>query len=405
MRVLIVDDERRVADTLVMILEREGYEAACAYSGAAALQKIGSFTRDCVISDVLMSGMNGIELCATIEKLHPDCHILLFSGQASTNLLVEKAKTQGHRWELLAKPVDPDELLERLSSLHAPSVSAAALTPLQPGWRNEFHAGIEQAFGKFLVASGEYITKYTHNAYDFSVLGNTPIFFPIGWQRSKIPAFAGRVSVPNFHGFSALVVMSSVSARFFTPQVSGAGATPSAPVGVFRIDHDEKFNQTTHVQYQPKKNAPWFGFNWRYDSGMVAGAVPFATDTTTPVDLSGLSADEQFQAGLFCGNQRATLTSPLTTCAPALYGSTLISIPKPGTENDDKNPPRIAPRQIFDLSIGDDNVFGGDKYKWSLQLTAINLTDQYALYNFLSTFSGTHYVTPRAFTAQVGFHF
>jgi carboxypeptidase family protein/TonB-dependent receptor-like protein len=283
--------------------------------------------------------------------------------------------------------------------------SAADLTPLEPGWRNEFHAGIEQAFGKFLVASGEYITKYTHNAYDFSVLGNTPIFFPIGWQRSKIPAFAGRVSMPNFHGFSALVVMSSVSARFFTPQVSGAGATPSAPVGVFRIDHDERFNQTTHLQYQPKKNAPWFGFNWRYDSGMVAGAVPFASDTTTPVDLSGLSADQQFQAGLFCGNQRATLTAQLTTCAPSLFGSTLISVPKPGTENDDKNPPRIAPRHIFDLSIGDDNLFGGDKYKWSLQLTAINLTNQYALYNFLSTFSGTHYVTPRAFTVQVGFHF
>jgi hypothetical protein len=283
--------------------------------------------------------------------------------------------------------------------------SAAALTPLQPGWRNEFHAGIEQAFGKFLVASGEYITKYTHNAYDFSVLGNTPIFFPIGWQRSKIPAFAGRVSVPNFHGLSALVVMSSVSARFFTPQVSGAGATPSSPVGVFRIDHDERFNQTTHLQYQPKKNAPWFGFNWRYDSGMVAGAVPFATDTTMPVDLTGLSADQQFQAGLLCGNQRATLIAPLTTCAPSLFGSTLISVPKAGTENDDKNPPRIAPRHIFDLSIGDDNLFGSDKYKWSLQLTAINLTNQYALYNFLSTFSGTHYVTPRAFTAQVGFHF
>jgi CheY-like chemotaxis protein len=105
----------------VMILELEGYEAASAYSGPAALQKIETFTPDCVISDVLMSGMNGIELCAKIKKLHPDCHILLFSGQASTNLLVEKAKAQGHRWELLAKPVDPDELLERLSSLPAHS--------------------------------------------------------------------------------------------------------------------------------------------------------------------------------------------------------------------------------------------------------------------------------------------
>src|SRR5438874_12931121 len=111
-----------------------------------------------------------------------------------------------------------------------------------------------------------------HNAYDFSILGNTPIFFPIAWETSKIPGFAGRVSVPNLHGFSALMVFSTVAARFFLPQVSGAGATPSAPGGVFRIDHDEKFNQTTHLQYQPWQRGPWIGFNWRYDSGLVAGA-------------------------------------------------------------------------------------------------------------------------------------
>jgi len=62
--------------------------------------------------------------------------------------------------------------------------------------------------------------------------------------------------------------------------------------------------------------------------GLVAGAVPFATDTTTPVDLTGLTADQQIQAGLFCGNQLPTLTTPLTTCAPAQYGSTRINIPR-----------------------------------------------------------------------------
>jgi hypothetical protein len=283
--------------------------------------------------------------------------------------------------------------------------AASGTTPLSPGWRNEFHAGLEQAFGKYLVFSGEYVWKFTHNAYDFSILGNTPIFFPIAWDRSKIPGFAGRVSVPNFHGFSALVVFSTVSARFFLPQVSGAGAVPSAPEGVFRIDHDEKFNQTTHLQYQIGKNGPWIGFNWRYDSGLVAGAVPFATDATTLVDLTILSADQQMQAGLFCGNVHPTLSSPLTSCAPSQYGSTLVSIPAPGTENDDKNPPRIAPRHLFDLAVGDDNLFRGDKYKWSLRLTAINVTNKVALYNFLSTFSGTHFVTPRAYTAELGFHF
>jgi hypothetical protein len=82
-----------------------------------------------------------------------------------------------------------------------------------------------------------------------------------------------------------------------------------------------------------------------------------------------------------------------------------VKVPAPGTENDDKNPPRIQPRNLFDMSLGDDNLFKGDTRTWSLRLSAINITNKYALYNFLSTFSGTHYVTPRAFTAEVGFHF
>jgi Carboxypeptidase regulatory-like domain len=286
--------------------------------------------------------------------------------------------------------------------------ATSGLTPFSPGWRNEFHAGIQQALGRYLVFSGEYIWKYTHNAYDFSVLGATPITFPIEWHNSKIPGFAGRISVPNFHRFSALMVFSSVAARFFTPQLGGAGATPAAPLGVFRIDHDEKFNQTTHLQYQPWLRGPWFGFNWRYDSGLVAGAVPFAPTVSGFVDLagSGLTADQQFQAGLFCATQHATPTIALPgTCLGSQFGSNLVQVPAPGTENDDHNPPRIAPRHLFDIAIGHDNVFGGDRYKMSLQFTAINVTNQVALYNFLSTFSGTHYVTPRTMTAEIGFHF
>ena len=300
------------------------------------------------------------------------------------------------------------------------------LTPLAPGWRNEFHAGVEQAFGKYLVFSGEYIWKYTHNAFDFSILGNSPITFPVEWDRSKIPGFAGRVSVPNYHGFSALMVFSSVAARYFTPQLGGAGATPSAPAGVFRIDHDEKFNQTTHIQYQFGKTGAWMGFNWRYDSGLVAGPVPCAgsncangpAGTDSIVDTSILSPDQQFQAGLFCGSIHALAPStanPLgvpigsglgaNLCPASQYGSSLMKIPVAGTENDDKNPPRIAARHLFDLAVGDDNLFHGDKRKWSAQVTVINLANNVALYNFLSTFSGTHYVTPRTVTGQIGFSF
>jgi len=297
------------------------------------------------------------------------------------------------------------------------------LTPLSPGYRNEFHAGLQQAFGRYLVIDGEYIWKYTHNAYDFSVLGATPITFPIEWHNSKIPGYAIRASVPNWHGLTALVVMSSVAARFFEPQIGGVGATPGGEKGVFRIDHDEKFNLTAHLQYQPWKRGPWFGFNWRYDSGLVAGAVPCAggycangpLGSDTVVDVSGLSPDQQFQAGLFCGNVRATppsaanpLGTPITPtglCPASTYGSTLLQIPQPGTENDDHNPPRVAGRSLFDFAIGHDNIFNGDRFRWSAQVTVINATNNYALYNFLSTFSGTHYVTPRAVTGQIGFHF
>jgi hypothetical protein len=299
-----------------------------------------------------------------------------------------------------------------MSSTVSPCVTT---TPLTPGWRNEFHAGLQQAFGKYFVLDGEYIWKYTHKAYDFSVLGNTPITFPIEWSRSKIPGFAVRGSMPNYRGLSAFIVLSHVSARFFEPQASGIGATPAGSE-VFRIDHDEVFNQTTHLQYQPWKKGPWVGLNWRYDSGLVAGALPCAggtcangpNGTDSIVDVSGLTPDQQFQAGLYCGAVYASPTIPISPsglCPAAQYGSKLVRIPAAGTENDDHNPARIAPRNLFDLAVGDDNLFHGEKRKWSLRLSAVNLTNREALYNFLSTFSGTHYVSPRALTAVIGFHF
>jgi hypothetical protein len=302
-----------------------------------------------------------------------------------------------------------------LSSNGCNSAVIAALVPcvqasLPPGFRNEFHAGLQQAVGRHIVAGGDYIWKYTHNSFDFSVLGNTPITFPIDWHSSKIPGFAANVTVPNFHGFTADVVMSSVAARFFSPQVGGLGTVPSTTAGqAFRIDHDEKFNATTHLQYQVTRrgllSGLWGGGNWRFDSGQVAGAMPFATNATTPVDLSSLSNDQQFEAGISCGGVQATPTSGFQSCAPAQYASSLIKIPAPGMENDDHNPPRIAPRNLFDLSLGQENIFHREHRKVNLDLTAVNLTDKYALYNFLSTFSGTHYVTPRSLTAKLTLNF
>jgi hypothetical protein len=303
-----------------------------------------------------------------------------------------------------------------ISDIMAATITpCVSTTPLSPGWRNEFHAGLEQAFGKYLVVDGEYIWKYTHKAYDFSVLGSTPITFPIEWSSSKIPGYAIRASMPNFHGLSAFVVMSSVAARFFTPQVSGIGSAPGGS-SVFRIDHDELFNSTTHLQYQPFKKGPWFGFNWRYDSGLVAGPVPCAggncangpNGDDSTVDVSGITPDQQFQAGLYCGSVYATPTAPISPtglCPASEYGSKYVKIPAAGTEDDDHNPPRIASRNLFDVAVGVDNIFNGDRYKWSARISVVNIADKEALYNFLSTFSGTHYVTPRAITATIGFHF
>ena len=294
---------------------------------------------------------------------------------------------------------------------------------LSPGFRNEFHAGLEQAFGRYLVFSGEWITKYTHNGYDFSVLGDTPITFPIEWHNSKIPGYAGRVSVPNFHGFTALMVFSSVAARFFPPQIGGAGATVGAPGVPFRIDHDEKFNQTTHFQYQPWKRGPFLGFNWRYDSGLVAGNAPCyganvpyndCPQTTTlggqPAvllqDIFGnpLSADQEYEAGFTCNGVRATPTTPIPsgTCLASQFTSNLVRVPGINAENDDHNPPRIAPHNILDLGIGDDNVLHTEKVKLTAKLSILNLTNEVALYNFLSTFSGTHFITPRSLTLTTG---
>jgi hypothetical protein len=302
--------------------------------------------------------------------------------------------------------------------LCSPGVSGT----LQPGFRNEFHAGLQQAFGKNLVFSGDYIWKYTHNAFDFSVLGNTPITFPIDWHNSKIPGFALRVDVPNFHNLSAFVVMSSVAARFFPPQSAGAGATVGGSGYPFRIDHDERYNQNANIQYAlPFHKSTYFSMNWRYDSGLVAGAAPcynvIGANTTCGgitlpngqpgVDLSGLTPDEQFQAGLICDGVAATPTSGFTACDNAGYKSSLLKIPAPNTEDDDKNPPRTASRNLFDMTLGDDRLahFSKDRYSVGARLTAINVTNKVALYNFLSTFSGTHYVTPRSITGQISLNF
>jgi DNA-binding response OmpR family regulator len=125
--VLVVDDEKRIADTLKLILRSKGYAAEAAYDGLSAIEIFREFRPDLIISDVVMPGMNGVEMAIAICNEFSDCRVLLFSGQAVTADILEEARTRGHEFELLAKPVHPDELLHKVRHLIGTSSSGAAM--------------------------------------------------------------------------------------------------------------------------------------------------------------------------------------------------------------------------------------------------------------------------------------
>ncbi|HEY1159553.1 MAG TPA: response regulator, partial [Terracidiphilus sp.] len=113
-KVLVVDDERVIADTLAMILNQSGFDARAVYSGERALELAITFAPDMLISDVIMADLNGIDAAIQIRALLPKIKILLFSGQAATADLLEKARARGYEFEILAKPVHPQDLLTKL---------------------------------------------------------------------------------------------------------------------------------------------------------------------------------------------------------------------------------------------------------------------------------------------------
>jgi len=113
-RVLVVDDERVIADTLAIILNQAGFDASAVYTGNGAVDEARKVRPDLIISDVIMPDMNGIEAAIHIRGFLPGCKILLFSGQAATADLLESARAKGHEFEILAKPVHPQDLLAKL---------------------------------------------------------------------------------------------------------------------------------------------------------------------------------------------------------------------------------------------------------------------------------------------------
>lgn len=113
-RIFVVDDEKRIADTLVTILNNSGYEALAFYSAESALALSASVCPELVISDVMMPGMTGVQMAVLFKTRYPECQILLFSGQASTANLLDDARKEGYDFELLAKPIHPKDLLAKL---------------------------------------------------------------------------------------------------------------------------------------------------------------------------------------------------------------------------------------------------------------------------------------------------
>jgi outer membrane receptor protein involved in Fe transport len=277
---------------------------------------------------------------------------------------------------------------------------AKASLPIQPGFRNQFNVGLQQKIGSHLLFDGDYFLKYTHNGYDFDVLFNTPITFPITWHNSKIVGLTGRLSSTNIHGFQAYMTFGHTNARYFPPENGGLIFQGTANVaGVFRIDHDQAFQQTTNLRYQRAKNGPWASLIWRYDSGLVVTGVPDVAAALT------LTPAQQVDIGFSCGSAIATIQTPVRSCT-GTGRSTLLTLPQTGKENDDHNPDRVKARNLFDVALGTDNLFRReDQKRMTLKLTVTNLTNKLALYNFLSTFSGTHFVSPRVYQMSVGYVF
>jgi len=289
-----------------------------------------------------------------------------------------------------------------VASSNGPGSTAGALGAvdsgvLKTGSRNQFNVGFESKISDKVSFSAEYLWKFTYGAYDFDVLLNSPLTFPTQFRKSKIDGALFRVSVAPTHGFAGYFTASHVRSRLFGPEIGGVSFSPPYS-NIARPDHDQGLALNLYARYQFGRRGPWTALSYRYDGGLVAVAVP---DYATALRLTG---DEQGQMGLYCGSVTASTTNPIRSC-PAGLGSTRIRIPPAGTENDDRNPPRIAVRNTVALSFGQDNLLRFDKKSVGLRFEVVNLTNVDGLYNFLSTFSGTHFLTPRSFSGQIRYSF
>jgi hypothetical protein len=281
----------------------------------------------------------------------------------------------------------------------AQSLFNATPVPVAPGNRNQFNVGFQQAIGKFLLIDADYFWKYTHNAYDFFALLNTTITFPVAWHNSKLDGVTGRISTTNLKGFQAYWTFGHTRARFFPPETGGLIPQDALGGSVFRIDHDQVFQSTLNLRYQPKANREWISLSYRYDSGLVVSGVPDGAAALA------LTPNQQVTIGLACGGTPATVTAPIVSCSGPVT-SKLLDLPSPDTADADHNPARVKARNVFNLGLGTDNLLhkeGPRRITASAEI--VNLTGVVGVYNFLSTFSGTHFLQPRTVIGHIGYTF
>ena len=117
MRILVVDDEQLITDTICAILNECGFDAVGAYSGAEALEAAAIYQPQIVLTDVMMPRMSGVELGIQLRNLYPQTKVILFSGQVATSGMLQRAQADGHRFDLIPKPIHPRDLIARLKTL------------------------------------------------------------------------------------------------------------------------------------------------------------------------------------------------------------------------------------------------------------------------------------------------
>lgn len=350
--------------------------------------KLGHFTISAGLRDDQYNGLasaNGLQPRLSLSYLIPQSNTVLRAAYART------FETPFNENLILSSGTGGGGL--------AANVFGSQSAPIQPGQRNQFNTGLQQRLGGWLIVDADYFWKYTHNAYDFSVLFNTPITFPIAWHNSKLDGVTARVSTIDLHGFQAYMTLGHTRARYFPPESGGLIPLGGFAGGVFRIDHDQVYQQNAVFRYHRPHNGEWVDFTWRYDSGLVVSGVP---DVAAAL---ALTAAQQVAIGFSCNGAFATYGNPITQCN-GTGASRLLTLPQTGAENDDHNPDRVKARNLFNFGVGTDNLFHKEQGgRVTLRFAVENLTNKMTLYNFLSTFSGTHFVPLRTYQVSVGYAF